>query len=90
MSRGFIATLAGVGVTLLAWYGPWEWPGWPAFTAISLVFGNAFSELPFAARAASIVGLLVINIGFWVLIAYGAAAGVARFAGSNDLETRRP
>ena len=38
VSRGFAAAIAGLGVTLLAWSGPWEWPAWPAFTVLHVVF----------------------------------------------------
>jgi hypothetical protein len=67
MSRGFIAALAGIAMTLFAWYGPWAWPAWPAFTLIDLLFGSntAFSELPLATRAATITMLIVVNVAFW-------------------------
>ena len=58
-SAGFVAAIAGVAMTIFAWYGPWEWPAWPAFAVQQLVFGKAgadYSELPFAGRAATLVG----------------------------------
>lgn len=78
MSKGFLSALAGIGVTLLAWYGPWEWPGWPAFTVISIVFGHAsFADLPFAARSAWIVALIIVNVSVWGSIAYALLRLVA-------------
>ena len=68
MSRGFIAALAGIGMTLLAWFGPWAWPAWPAFTAIDLIFGKSgFADYPYAAKSAVVVGLIALNVGTWGL-----------------------
>jgi hypothetical protein len=70
MSRGFVAALAGIAMTLFAWYGPWEWPAWPALTLIDVVFGSntAFAELPFATRAATVAMLIVVNVAFWAVV----------------------
>lgn len=67
LSRGFIAALAGIAMTLFAWFGPWAWPAWPAFIVIDFVFGSnsAFGELPFATRAVSVTMLIVANAAFW-------------------------
>ena len=76
MSRGFLCTLFGLGMTVFSWLGPWGWPAWPAFGVLYLVFGRtggSFSELPFAERAAIIVGLIIINSGTWALVAAGIA-----------------
>ena len=37
ISRGFIAALGGIGMTLLAWFGSWAWPGWPASLALDVL-----------------------------------------------------
>ncbi|HEY3055789.1 MAG TPA: hypothetical protein VGK31_07660 [Thermoanaerobaculia bacterium] len=74
LSRGFICALIGVAMTLLAWYGPWAWPAWPAFTAIDVLFGHAgYAEYPYAVRAAILVGLIVLNVSFWGVIAFAAS-----------------
>ena len=76
MSRGFLCTLFGLGMTVFSWFGPWEWPAWPAFGALFLIFGKTggtFSELPFAARGAIVVFLIVVNSGSWAVAATGAA-----------------
>jgi hypothetical protein len=79
MSRGFISALAGIAMTIFAWYGPWEWPAWPALTTIDVVFGSntAFAELPLATRAATITMLIVVNVAFWAAIV-GLAIRVVR------------
>jgi hypothetical protein len=75
VSRGFISALIGVAMTLLAWYGPWEWPAWPAFTVIRVVFGTGdpYQDLSYSARAAVLTGLIIVNVGFWAAIAWSAA-----------------
>jgi hypothetical protein len=79
LSRGFVCSLIGIGMTLFAWYGPWEWPAWPAFTALDLFFGHGgYAELPFTQRAAVLVGLIVLNVGSWGLATYAALAAVDR------------
>jgi hypothetical protein len=72
MSRGFIAALAGIAMTLYAWYSPWAWPAWPALITIDLVFGSntAFAELPLATRAATITMLIIVNVAFWGALAW--------------------
>ncbi len=79
MSRNFISALIGLAMTLLAWYGPWAWPAWPAFTAISLVFGRTgFADYPFALRSAIVVFLIILNVSFWGAIAWGLMRLAAR------------
>lgn len=76
LSRGFVSALVGAGVTLLAWYGPWEWPAWPAFSVIEIVYGShsAFADQPYATRAAAVVALILVNVGAWAALASVAAA----------------
>jgi hypothetical protein len=69
MSRGFLSSLGGIGMTLFAWFGPWAWPAWPAFTIIDLAFGtnSAFAELPLTTRAAVVTVLIAANVVFWAV-----------------------
>jgi hypothetical protein len=80
MSRGFLSSVGGIALTLLAWHGPWEWPAWPAFTVISLVFGTGgwYLELPFAHRAVVIVVLIAVNVGVWAGVLYGMTVAIVR------------
>ncbi|HSY50841.1 MAG TPA: hypothetical protein VLC46_18705 [Thermoanaerobaculia bacterium] len=69
VSRGFIAALGGVGMTLLAWYGSWAWPGWPASVAIDLLERFAdFPDLSHLARSVVVVLLIIINVGTWAMV----------------------
>jgi hypothetical protein len=80
MSKGFIAALCGIAMTLFAWYGPWAWPAWPALALIDLVFGSntAFAELPFATRAATVTALIIANIAFWAALVWIAMRAFRR------------
>jgi len=80
MSRGFIGALTGIVLTVLAWYGPWLWPGWPAVTVLDFVLGRfAPSEVSFGAKAVGMVALIIINVGFWGLVTRGAIWTFERF-----------
>src|SRR5213078_3635103 len=65
ISRGFMAALAGIAMTLLAWFGSWAWPGWPASTAIALLGVTDFADFPRIAQSAVVVLLIIINVGAW-------------------------
>jgi hypothetical protein len=83
LSRGFICSLIGVAFTLLAWYGPWEWPAWPAFALLDLAFGTGrgYHELSNGGRAAVLVALIAANVGFWAAVAAAliTVVGKARY-----------
>ena len=74
-STGFLAAIAGVGMTLLSWYGPWTWPGWPAYGVMAVVWGgqSGFSDLGNGERSVAMVVLITVNVAVWGAIA-GAAA----------------
>ena len=80
MSRGFLSALAGIAMTIFSWYGPWEWPAWPAFAVIDLVFGTGawYQDLSFGARAVVIVILIAINVAAWAGVAWLLAGAAAR------------
>jgi hypothetical protein len=79
LSRGFVCSLIGIAMTLFAWYGPWEWPAWPAFTAVDLFFGHGgYAGLPFAQRAAVLIGLIMLNVASWGLATFVGLAAVRR------------
>ena len=85
ISGGFAAALFGIAMTILSWYGPWAWPAWPALTVLHLTFGRGFDDLPYNGRVAVVVLLIVINVGFWGMMAYGVAALYGRRAGRKAL-----
>ena len=68
LSRGFLAALGGIAMTLLAWFGSWAWPGWPASFAIDLLGFADFAELPRLAKSSIVVLLIIINVGTWAII----------------------
>ena len=68
LSRGFLAALGGIAMTLLAWFGSWAWPGWPASFAIDLLGFADFAELPRLAKSSIVVLLIIINVGTWAVI----------------------
>ena len=69
MSKGFICALAGIAMTLLGWYGPWEWPGWPGIIVLDHFVAPAglLSETPVYVRAATMFLLIAINVTVWAL-----------------------
>jgi len=89
-SRAFICTLAGIGMTVFSWYGPWSWPAWPAFAVLHAGFGNGTSwqELPYAARGAVLVALIVINSGFWALLVASIWFAIRRSSSPRPTQSR--
>jgi hypothetical protein len=67
LSRGFLCAMAGVAVTVLAWFGPWTWPAWPGLVVVDLVFAppRSLADLPFTGRAVAVFLLLAINVAAW-------------------------
>jgi hypothetical protein len=64
-----MAALFGIGMTLLAWFGSWAWPGWPASISIDLLEKFAsFPDLPHLARAMIVILLIIINVGTWAAV----------------------
>lgn len=72
LSRPFVCVLIGLGMTLYSWFSRWAWPAFPALTTMQVVFGTHrdFADLPFAARGAFVVVLIVVNVAAWALIAW--------------------
>jgi hypothetical protein len=70
LSRPFLCCLAGIAMTLFAWYGPWEWPGAPGFSILSTFFAGHYDELTYGQRAAVLVLLIVVNVGTWAVAAF--------------------
>ncbi len=78
-SRGFVSALVGLAITILAWFGPWLWPAWPAFALLELVFspGRPFSALSYELRAVVVVVLIFVNVASWGAVTLASIAWVA-------------
>ncbi|HEX6177192.1 MAG TPA: hypothetical protein VF057_02445 [Thermoanaerobaculia bacterium] len=89
-SRAFVCSLIGIGMTLLAWFGPWAWPAWPAFASLEVAFGSGggYHELSSDGRAAVLVILIVVNVAFWALISAAVLAAFMRVRGSRQVSAR--
>jgi hypothetical protein len=79
MSKGFLSALGGIALTLLGWFGPWEWPSTPGIVVFDAlvqptdVLAGGAQPL----RIAVIVLLITVNVLVWAialrLIAYTLA-----------------
>lgn len=80
MSRGFLCTLAGMAITIFAWFSPWSWPAWPAFAVLEL-FSRVRTN--FAERSAILVLCIIVNVGAWGLIGFAVSAIRLRWRSSR-------
>ncbi len=81
VSRGFVASLFGIGMTLLAWFGSWAWPGWPASLAVDVLAKYAdFPDLPRPVKGTVVVLLIIINVGTWAALIRAAMLLIPRRA----------
>ena len=80
MSRGFLCALAGLAITLFAWFTPWKWPAYPALVALSFLKTTGTTQ---AARDVVIVVLIAINTAVWGAIVYGVVAAVSSARGGR-------
>jgi hypothetical protein len=71
LSRNFICTLFGLAMTVFSWYAPWAWPAAPALATMRILVGTqtSFADLPYAARGAVLIVLIVINVAAWTTAA---------------------
>lgn len=72
MSLGFRCALAGLAITILGYFGAWEWPAWPAFWLLDVVFGNGSSWIYLSAgvRDLVLVALIAFNTACWGVAAW--------------------
>jgi hypothetical protein len=78
MSRGFLCTLIGIVLTVVARIGSWYWPGWPARTVLDFVLARwAPTVVSGPGKALGLLALMLINIGFWAGLAWLAVASIA-------------
>lgn len=89
MSRGFIAALAGLAITIFAWFSPWVWPAWPSILVFDTFDHGGFAELSHNGQAAVTVLLIALNVAVWALIVRGVwSLGCAVFAHFRENATR--
>jgi hypothetical protein len=71
LSRNFLCTLFGLAMTIFSWFAPWSWPAAPALATMRILVGTqtSFADLPYAARGAVLIALIVINVAAWALAA---------------------
>ena len=83
MSFLFVCILIGIAITVFGYFGIWEWPAWPAFAVLYLVFGygDPWLELSETARIVWMVVLITINIAFWTGLMYAIAFVGKRVSG---------
>ena len=75
MSKGFLSALGGIAMTLLGWYGPWEWPSWPGIVAFDLFVKptDVLSDGAQPLRIAVVVLLIAVNVFSWAIAFYTLA-----------------
>jgi len=80
MSKGFLSALAGVGFTLLGWYGPWEWPSWPGIVVFDALVAptGALAEGPMLVRGSIVFLLIAVNVAAWALLCRAGLSLAAR------------
>lgn len=70
MSRTFRCLLFGIAMTVFARLGPWSWPGWPAITVLDFLLTHfAPSVVSPLQKGLGVTLLLLVNAGFWALVA---------------------
>lgn len=67
MSRGFIAALAGLAITIFAWWSPWIWPAWPSIFVFNRI--HDFHEYSHSLQAVITVLLIAFNVAVWAFVA---------------------
>jgi len=72
MSRGFVAAIIGVLITIGAWFAPWKLPGLPAIVALHLLSSadTSYGDLAASVRVALVTGLIALNVTSWALVVY--------------------
>lgn len=91
-STTFLCILAGFAVSVFGWFVPWGWPSWPARTLLDFYLAKAEpSVVSGPMKGVGWTVLLLVNAGFWALIAGGivAATRAARRRGRSAY-TRGP
>jgi hypothetical protein len=88
-SRGFRNALLGLAITIFGYFGAWEWPAWPAFWLLDVVFGSGSSwiHLSSGTRDLVLVALIAFNTATWAVVVW-ALSSIARHV-HGRLRSRR-
>ncbi|MGH9458821.1 MAG: hypothetical protein ACRD2J_14405 [Thermoanaerobaculia bacterium] len=78
MSRGFLAALGGIAITIYAWFSSSLWPAWPSLAVFPLV--DDFLDPSSRYREAVVVVLIAVNIGGWAVVLYVLGALTRRMS----------
>lgn len=76
MSRGFIAALAGLAITIFAWWSPWLWPAWPSIFVFNRI--HDFYEYSHSRQEVITVLLIALNVAAWAIVARALMWGAGK------------
>jgi hypothetical protein len=65
MSRGFISALAGLAITIYAWFSGSVWPAWPSIFVFDTFDHGGFAELSHTGQAVVTILLIALNVAVW-------------------------
>lgn len=88
VSRGFLAALGGVAITIFAWFSSAIWPAWPALAALHFV--GDFLDPSSQIREAVVVFLIALNVAAWGLAIHLTASMTLRVVRARRSEASPP
>lgn len=88
VSRGFLSALAGVAITVYAWFSSAIWPAWPALAVLPLVGDHL--DPSSRIREAVVVFLIALNVAAWGAAIHGIAILVRMMIGSRAITEPKP
>jgi hypothetical protein len=83
MSRGFISALAGLAITIYAWFSGSVWPAWPSIFVFDTFDRGAFSELSHTGQAVVTILLIALNVAVWAIVVWVILSVALRYRKSG-------